>query len=135
MKKVWFLGHLQGKLKKLLKFRRKKSNNWLMVSFIHNGSEITTSMRYNFKTKSAKSYATLLRKTYFLNFKLQIIRLPQRHWRCKPTHMKNIFSSSFYQMVFLCQFVGMQVMGLVPKNLLPACWRYKRGFFFFSYIR
>ena len=55
------------KLKKLLRFHRKKSNNWPMVSFTHNGSEITTWMRYNFKTKSksAKSQATFLRKTSF----------------------------------------------------------------------
>ena len=42
MKKDWFLGHLRLKLKKLLKFHRKKSNNWPMVSFIHSESEITT---------------------------------------------------------------------------------------------
>ena len=30
------------KLKKLQKFHRKKSNNWPMVSFIRDGSEITT---------------------------------------------------------------------------------------------
>ena len=27
-----------------------------------------------------------------------------------------------------CQFFGREVMGLVPKYLLPSCWRYKRGF-------
>ena len=33
------------------------SNNWLMVSFIHNGNEITTWMEYSFKIKSTKSKA------------------------------------------------------------------------------
>ena len=41
--------------KKLLKLRRKKSNNTHMVSFIHNGSEITTWMGHSFKTKNATS--------------------------------------------------------------------------------
>ena len=33
-------------LKKLLNLHRKKSNNWPMVSFIHNGSEKTTWIGY-----------------------------------------------------------------------------------------
>ena len=57
-----------------------------MVSFIHDGSEITTWMGYNFKTKSTKSQATFLRKTSFLNFKLPIYRLAQGHWSFTPTH-------------------------------------------------
>ena len=48
-------------LKKLLKWHRKKSNNWPMVGFIHNGSEITIWMRHSFKTKSTKSKATFLK--------------------------------------------------------------------------
>ena len=63
-KKGCFLEHLRRKLKKLLKFLGKKSNNWPMMSFIQNGSEIITWMGYNFKTKSksTKSQATFLRK-------------------------------------------------------------------------
>ena len=63
-KKGCFLEHLRRKLKKLLKFLRKKSNNCPMMSFIQNGSEIITWMGYNFKTKSksTKSQATFLRK-------------------------------------------------------------------------
>ena len=54
-KKGWLLGHLRhSKLKKLQSLHRKLSNNWLMVNFIHNGSEITTWMVYNFKIKSTK---------------------------------------------------------------------------------
>ena len=34
---------------------KKKSNNWPMVSFIHNESEITTWMGHSFKTKNTKS--------------------------------------------------------------------------------
>ena len=84
--KGWFVGHLRRKLKKkLLKFHRKKSSKWPIVSFIHNGSEITTWMGYNFRTKSTKSQATFL-KNLFLNFKLQIILLAQGYWSCTPTH-------------------------------------------------
>ena len=77
---------------KLLKLHRKKSNNWPMVSFIHNGSEITTS---SFKTsfnsnklqnQKQKIQNNILKITAsFLNFKLQIIRLAQGHWGCTPT--------------------------------------------------
>ena len=48
-------------IKKLQKLHRKRSNNWPKVSFIHNGSEITTGMGYRFKTKSIKSKATFSR--------------------------------------------------------------------------
>ena len=49
--------------KKADEVAQKKSNNWSMVSFIHNGSEITTCMGHSFKTKSSrtKSRATFLR--------------------------------------------------------------------------
>ena len=60
-----------------------------MVRFIHNESEITTWMGYNFKTKSksTKSRATILRKTFFFfYFKLQMIKLAQRHLSYTPTH-------------------------------------------------
>ena len=38
-----------------------QSNNWPMVSFIHNGNKITTWMGHNFKTKSTKLITTFLR--------------------------------------------------------------------------
>ena len=47
--------------KKAAEAAQKKSNNWPMVSFIHNGSEITTWMGQSIKTKRAKSRATFLR--------------------------------------------------------------------------
>ena len=52
-----------------IKLHRKKSNNWPMVSFIHNVSEITTSMEHSFNTKNTKSRATFLRflRSSFLN--------------------------------------------------------------------
>ena len=48
-----------------------------MATFIHNGSEVTTWMGYNFDTKSTKSQQkqNIFKKKSFLNFKLQIIRL------------------------------------------------------------
>ena len=62
-----------------------------MVSFIHNGSEITTWMGHSFKTTKAQHpeqhfYHGIFKITSFLNFKLQIIRLAQGHWSCMPTH-------------------------------------------------
>ena len=55
-----------------------------MVSFIHNGSEITTWMGHSFKTTKAQHpeqhfYHGIFKITSFLNFKLQIIRLAQGH--------------------------------------------------------
>ena len=58
------------------------------MSFIHNGSEITTWMGYSFKTKAQNPKQNNIFKirTSFLNLKLQIIRLAQGHWSCTPTH-------------------------------------------------
>ena len=84
VKKGWFLRHLRRKLKKLRKFHRKKSDNWPMGSFIHNGSEMTTWMGYNFKTKRAKFQATFL-----IFFELQAAvdhYISTSHWSCTPTH-------------------------------------------------
>ena len=43
--------------KKAAKVAQKKSNNWYILSLIHNGSEITTWMGYSLKIKSKKSRA------------------------------------------------------------------------------
>ena len=43
--------------KKAAEVAQKKINNWPMVSFIHNGSEIAW-MSYSFKTKTTRSKAT-----------------------------------------------------------------------------
>ena len=58
VEKGCFIGHLLCNLKQVLKFHEKKSNNWPVVRFIHNGSEITTWMGFNFKTKRTKSKET-----------------------------------------------------------------------------
>ena len=47
--------------KKAAEIAQKKSNNWSMVSSMHNGSEIITWMGHNFKTKSTKSKTKFLR--------------------------------------------------------------------------
>ena len=52
-------------LKKLLKLHRRKSKNPPMVSFIYNGSGITTWMGHSFKTKSTKSKEAFLRYILF----------------------------------------------------------------------
>ena len=52
--------------KKASEVAQKNSNNWPMVSFIHNESEITTWMGHSFKTKSTTSRATFLRKQLLL---------------------------------------------------------------------
>ena len=60
MKKGWLQRHFRRKLKKLPKMHRKKSNNWPMFSFIHNGSGIKTWMGYSFKAKNTKYRAAIL---------------------------------------------------------------------------
>ena len=101
-----------------------------MVSFIHHGSEITTWMGYNFKTKSksTKSQATSLRKTSFLNFKLQIIRLSQRQWSCTPTHKTSYFYSYTYEKSYLavhftkeCFFVKLLTGKLASYEFSAEC--------------
>ena len=103
-----------------------------MVSFIHNGTVITTWMRYSFKTTSAKSKVKqhFSEKNIFLNLKQQIIGLAQGQWSCMPTHSnsyfcscfckKNIFSSSFYQRVLFCKFADKKVVGSMSKYYLLA---------------
>ena len=56
-----------------------RSNNWPMVSFIHNGSKITTWMGYSFKqNQKHKIQSHILKiRPSFLNLKMQIIRLAQ----------------------------------------------------------
>ena len=41
--------------KKALVAQKKEQYNWPMVSFIHNGSELTTWKGHSFKTKSTKN--------------------------------------------------------------------------------
>ena len=53
-------------LKKLQKLHRKKSNNWHMVSFIHNESEITTS-----KAKAQNPKQHFQDRSIFFNLKQQ----------------------------------------------------------------
>ena len=48
-------------LKMLQELHRKRTDNWPMTSFIHNGSEITTWIGYSFETKNTKSEVTCLR--------------------------------------------------------------------------
>ena len=47
--------------KKAAEVAQNRSNNWPMVSFFHNGNEITFWMGHSFKSKSTKSRATFLR--------------------------------------------------------------------------
>ena len=60
-----------------------------MVSFIHNESEMTTWMGHSFKTKRTKCIFKIA--LFFLNFKLQIIRLAQRHWLVHQLSKTTIF--------------------------------------------
>ena len=76
-----------------------------MVSFVHNGSDITTWMGYNLKNKSTKSQAISSIKKSFLNYKLQIIRLAQGHWSCMPTHQNSYcFSHTFVKTYLAVHF-------------------------------
>ena len=97
-----------------------------MVSFIHNESEITAWMGYSFKKHKIQSNIFKIR-TYFLNIKLQIIRLAQGHWNCTTTHRNSYFYSYTNEKTFLavhfpkgCQFVDSKVLDLVPKYYLLA---------------
>ena len=47
---------------------------------------------------------------------------------------KSIFSSSFYQRVFFCQFVDIKVMGLVAKYYLLAAETSLDSIFFFFFL-
>ena len=113
-------------LKNQLNLHRKKSNNWSIVSFIPNRSEITTWMdaqnpKQRFQDKNI---------FFVLNFKLQIIRLAQGHWSCMPIHWnscfrsyayeKNIFGCSFYQTVFVLSICWQKSTGLGPNCYLIA---------------
>ena len=127
-------------LKKLLNLHRKKSNNWPMVSFIHNGSEITTWIGYmqlaNFKTKSTKSQATFLRKR---SFRISGCKSLGQHKETKSaifitTPMKKHIQWFILPKggLFVNLLAGKLWVQCQSRYLLPACWRYKRGFYFFS---
>ena len=51
------LNNTSGVTKKAAEVAQKRRSNWPMMSFIHNGREITTWVGYSFKTKSTKSKA------------------------------------------------------------------------------
>ena len=90
VKKGWLLTYYDTFViaKKAADVAQKKENSWTIVSFIHNGSEITIWMGYSFKTKAQnpKQSNIFKKRTSFLNLKLQIIRLAQGNWSCTPTH-------------------------------------------------
>ena len=113
------------------------------MSFIHNGSEITW-MGHSFKTKNTKPKQNNIFKkiTSFLNLKLQIIRLPQGHWTCTPTHYNSYFCSCTYEKTYLavhfikdfffCQFVDRKVVDLMPKYYLLAADTSQVSIFFLT---
>ena len=89
--KKWLVtGIPPTQLKKLLKLHRKKSNNWPMVSFIDNGSEITTWTGHSFRTKSATSRATFLpwyfKDNFFFEFQTANHQISTRTLEFMPTH-------------------------------------------------
>ena len=113
----------------LQKLHRNRSNNWPMVSFIHNGNGITTWIGYSFKTKSTKSKkrSNIFKIASFLKLKLQIIRLAQGQWSCTPTLLNSYFYSYTFEKTYLavhftkgcfCQFVDRKFVGLMPKYYL-----------------
>ena len=84
--------------KKLLKLNRNTNNDWSMVSFIHNGSEITTSENQKHKIQSNIFKVT----ASFLTFNQHTIRLTQGHWSCTPTHYKTaIFIATPMKKIYL----------------------------------
>ena len=75
-----------GVAKKPAEVAQKMSSRAHGEFYIHNGSEITTRMGHRFNTKNKIQSNIFKLTTSFLNFKLQIIRLAQRHWSFMPTH-------------------------------------------------
>ena len=92
-----------------------------MASFSPNGSEITTWMGYNFKTKSkiTKSQATILRKTSFFHFQAEDHQISTKTLKLHTnliisyfysyTYEKTSLAVHFTKECFFCQFVGMKV--------------------------
>ena len=88
---TYFLGHLRrqkvalgGAITGAL--TGKRSNNWLMVSFIHNRNEITWGIASKPYAQNPKQISNTFKiRTSLLNLKLQINRLAQGRWSCTPT--------------------------------------------------
>ena len=138
-------------LKQLQKLHIKQRNNWPMLSFNHIWSDITTWMGYSFKTKiqkhKIKSNILKIRTSFFESQvadswistrTLELCANSPKQLFLYLHLWKNIFSSSFYHSVSVYQSVSVDCLesyGFSAK-VLPAWWRYKRGFsFFFPYIR
>ena len=115
----------------LPKLHRRRSNNWTMVSFIHNGSEITTQLGWGIPSKpkpqNPKQSNIFKKRTSFLNFKAQILRLARKHWSCTSSHQDSYFYSYTYEKTYLavhfikecfCQFVDRKIVDLMPKYYL-----------------
>ena len=121
---TYLLGHIWESCRSCTE---NKSNNWPMVSAKcdNNLDEVYV------KTKSRNPKQSNISKTRtsFLNLKLQIIRLTQGYWSCRPTHQNSYFYSYTFEKTYLavrftkrysCQFIDRKVVGLMPKYyLLP----------------
>ena len=122
-----------AQLSKLQKLHRKvRSKNWPMVSFIHNGSETTTWMEYSFKqNQKDKTQSNIFKiKTYFLNLKLQIIRLAQGHCNCTPTHSNRYFQSNTFEKVYyIISLLFFSILHFTKRMILSICWQ-KSGLLF-----
>ena len=99
-----------------------------MVSFTHNGSEITTWIPSKSKAQNLKQSNIFKIRTSFLNLELQINRLAQGHWSCTPSHYSSYFYCCTYEKTYLAvhfikgcfQFVDRKVVGLMAKYYLLA---------------
>ena len=101
LEKVGYCGNTSGFSKKLPKSHRTRDNNWHMINFIPSASEVGIKKlssgnnldgvklaSIHFQTKSIKSKATFLRKSFL---KLQNIRLVPANSSCMPTHWNSCF--------------------------------------------
>ena len=125
-------------LKELLKLHRKKNNNWPMVSFIRNRSEITTRNWAQLQNQKHKIQSNVFKITSFLNFKLQIIRLAQRALELYANSLKQL--ATFIIVAPMknvekcsCQFVDRKVLWVYCHEAkYYLCWIYQPGFYLIS---
>ena len=124
-KKVGYLftiqpqAQLKKQLKQLKDLHRNRSNNWTMVSFIHNGSEITSLDRVQFQNQKHKiqSKSTFLRKEHL--FESQALDHQTNSYFCSCTYAKHILHFFLPKVVFVSLLIK-KVVVFMPKYYLLA---------------
>ena len=128
--------------KKAAELHRKKSNNWPIVSFIYNGSEITTWMGHSFKTKSPTSRATFLPCHFKDNFFFEFHLISTSTLELYANSLKQLFLQLHLRKKKLAVHFtkGYFFVNLLTEKFYWQCheskyilfWIYKSGFYFIS---